>query len=103
MFVIGGRRSGPSGHRVGARRLGARVEAYDVRPAVKEQVESLGASFVELPLETGGAEDAGGYAKAQDESFLERQRETMTRVVAASDVVITTARFVPGKDRAPSW
>ena len=79
-----------------ARRLGARVEAYDVRPAVKEQVESLGAKFVELPLETGGSEDAGGYAKAQDESFYRRQRETMARVVAASDVVITTA-LVPGK------
>ena len=79
-----------------ARRLGARVEAYDVRPAVKEQVESLGANFVELPLETGDAEDAGGYAKAQDESFLERQREMMARVVANSDVVITTA-LIPGK------
>lgn len=79
-----------------ARRLGARVEAYDVRPAVKEQVESLGAKFVELPLETSQAEDAGGYAKAQDESFLARQREMMTRVVANSDVVITTA-LIPGK------
>ena len=79
-----------------ARRLGARVEAYDVRPAVREQVESLGAAFVELPLETSGAEDAGGYAKAQDESFYRRQRETMTRVVAGSDVVVTTA-LVPGK------
>ncbi len=79
-----------------ARRLGARVEAYDVRPAVKEQVESLGAKFVELPLETSEAEDAGGYAKAQDESFLVRQREMMTRVVANSDVVITTA-LIPGK------
>jgi NAD(P) transhydrogenase subunit alpha len=82
-----------------ARRLGARVEAYDVRPAVREQVQSLGAKFVELPLETGGTEDAGGYAKAQDESFYRRQREMMTRVVAGSDVVITTAA-VPGK-KAP--
>lgn len=79
-----------------ARRLGARVEAYDVRPAVKEQVESLGAKFVELPLETGGAEDKGGYAKAQDESFYRRQRELIARTVAASDVVITTA-VVPGR------
>ena len=82
-----------------ARRLGALVEAYDVRPAVKEQVQSLGAKFVELPLEAGDAEDKGGYAKAQDEAFYRRQRETMTRVVAASDVVITTA-VVPGR-KAP--
>jgi len=82
-----------------ARRLGAVVEAYDVRPAVKEQVESLGARFVELPLESAGSEDAGGYARAQDESFYRRQQETMARVVAASDVVITTA-LVPGR-RAP--
>jgi NAD(P) transhydrogenase subunit alpha len=82
-----------------ARRLGAVVEAYDVRPAVKEQVESLGAKFVELPLEEASAEDAGGYAKAQDESFYRRQQETMTKVVAASDVVITTA-LVPGR-KAP--
>jgi NAD(P) transhydrogenase subunit alpha len=79
-----------------ARRLGAKVEAYDVRPAVKEQVESLGARFVELPLETAGAEDAGGYAKAQDESFYRRQRETMARVVGASEVVVTTAA-IPGR------
>jgi NAD(P) transhydrogenase subunit alpha len=82
-----------------ARRLGAKVEAYDVRPAVKEQVQSLGARFVELPLEAGDAEDRGGYAKAQDESFYRRQREMMLKVVAASDVVITTA-LIPGK-RAP--
>ncbi|HUF65349.1 MAG TPA: Re/Si-specific NAD(P)(+) transhydrogenase subunit alpha [Gemmatimonadaceae bacterium] len=79
-----------------ARRLGALVEAYDVRPAVKEQVESVGARFVELPLETAGAEDKGGYAVAQDESFYRRQRETLTRVVADADVVITTAA-IPGK------
>ncbi len=79
-----------------ARRLGAAVEAYDVRPAVKEQVLSLGARFVELPLETGDAEDAGGYAKAQDEAFYRRQRDLLTKVVAASDVVITTAT-VPGR------
>jgi NAD(P) transhydrogenase subunit alpha len=83
-----------------ARRLGAKVEAYDVRPAVKEQVQSLGARFVELPLESGDAEDKGGYAKAQDEAFYKRQREMMLQVVAASDVVITTA-LIPGK-RAPT-
>jgi len=83
-----------------ARRLGAKVEAYDVRPAVKEQVQSLGARFVELPLEAADAEDTGGYAKAQDESFYRRQREMMARVVAGSDVVITTA-LVPGR-QAPT-
>ena len=82
-----------------ARKLGAVVEAYDVRPAVKEQVQSVGAKFVELPLETKQAEDKGGYATAQDESFYQRQREMMARVVAANDVVITTA-VVPGK-KAP--
>ncbi|MDB5065518.1 MAG: hypothetical protein JWM18_1952 [Chloroflexi bacterium] len=82
-----------------ARRLGAVVEAYDVRPAVKEQVESLGAKFVELPVEQVAAEDAGGYAKAQDETFYRRQQELMAKVVAASDVVITTA-LVPGR-KAP--
>jgi NAD(P) transhydrogenase subunit alpha len=82
-----------------ARRLGARVEGYDVRPAAKEQVMSLGARFVELPLETAGAEDKGGYATAQDENFYRRQREAMTKWVAASDVVVTTAA-VPGK-RSP--
>ena len=79
-----------------ARRLGARVEAYDVRPAVKEQVESLGATFVDLPLDTDTSEDKGGYAKAQDEAFYARQREMMARVVAGSDVVITTA-LIPGR------
>jgi len=78
-----------------ARRLGAVASAYDVRPAVKEQVQSLGARFVELELETAGAEDKAGYAKAQDEAFYRRQRELMARVVAESDVVITTA-VVPG-------
>lgn len=79
-----------------ARRLGAKVQAYDVRPAVKEQVESLGASFVELPLETASSEDAGGYAKAQDDAFYQRQRDMMAAVVAGSDVVITTA-LIPGR------
>jgi NAD(P) transhydrogenase subunit alpha len=82
-----------------ARRLGAVVEAYDVRPAVKEQIHSLGAKFVELPLETAAAEDKGGYAKAQDEGFYRRQRELLTKVVAESDVVIAAAA-VPGK-KAP--
>jgi NAD(P) transhydrogenase subunit alpha len=82
-----------------SRRLGARVEAYDIRPAVKEQVESLGATFAEMELEAGAAEDGGGYAKAMDEDFYRRQRELMTRVVADCDVVITTAA-VPGK-KAP--
>jgi NAD(P) transhydrogenase subunit alpha len=79
-----------------ARRLGAVVEAYDVRPAVKEQVQSVGAKFVELELDTGDAEDTGGYAKKMDEQILIKQREMMTRVVAANDVVITTAA-IPGQ------
>jgi proton-translocating NAD(P)+ transhydrogenase subunit alpha len=82
-----------------ARRLGAKVEAYDVRPAVKEQVQSLGARFVDMALETADSEDKGGYAKAQDESFYRRQREMMLKIVAASDVVITTA-LIPGQ-KAP--
>jgi NAD(P) transhydrogenase subunit alpha len=82
-----------------AKRLGAVVEAYDVRPAVKEQIESLGGKFVELPLETTDAEDKGGYAKAQDESFYRRQRELLQKVVADSDIVISAAA-VPGK-KAP--
>jgi NAD(P) transhydrogenase subunit alpha len=79
-----------------ARRLGAVVRAYDVRPACREQVESLGGKFVELPLETSGAEGQGGYAQAQGEEFYRRQRELMAQVVAESDVVITTAA-IPGK------
>lgn len=82
-----------------ARRLGAAVEAYDVRPAVKEQVLSLGAKFVDLPLDTGDAQDKVGYAKAQDEAFYQRQRDLLTKVLTSSDVVITTAA-VPGK-KAP--
>jgi NAD(P) transhydrogenase subunit alpha len=82
-----------------ARRLGAVVSAYDLRPAVKEQVQSLGGRFVELPIEAADAQDAGGYAKAQDESFYQRQRALLGKVVAESDVVITTA-VVPGK-RSP--
>ncbi len=79
-----------------ARRLGAAVSAYDVRPAVKEQVQSLGAKFVEMPLETAAAETKGGYAQQMDEEFYRKQRALMGRVVADSDVVITTAA-VPGK------
>ncbi len=79
-----------------ARRLGAVVDAYDTRPAVKEQVESLGARFVELDLDTADAEDAGGYAKAQDEAFYVRQRQQLGKRVAAADVVVTTA-LVPGQ------
>jgi NAD(P) transhydrogenase subunit alpha len=79
-----------------ARRLGANVRAYDVRPACREQVESLGAKFVELALDTAGAEGAGGYAKAQDEAFYRRQRELLGQVVGECDVVITTAA-IPGK------
>jgi len=82
-----------------ARRLGAVVSAYDIRPATKEEVRSLGARFVELPLEASDAQDKGGYAKAQDELFYRRQSELLARVVAESDVVVTTA-VVPGK-KAP--
>ena len=79
-----------------ARRLGAVTSAYDLRPAAKEQVQSLGARFVELPIEAQDAQDAGGYARPQDESFYNRQRELLTRVVAESDVVITAA-VIPGQ------
>lgn len=79
-----------------AKRLGAVIEAYDVRPAVKEQVQSVGAKFVELPLDTSAAEGSGGYAAAQDESFYRRQREVLGKVVAGTDVVITTAA-IPGQ------
>lgn len=82
-----------------ARRLGAVVSGYDVRPAAKEQIKSVGGRVVELPLEVKDAEDARGYAQAQDESFYRRQREVLGRVVHESDVVISTA-VVPGK-RAP--
>jgi NAD(P) transhydrogenase subunit alpha len=78
-----------------ARRLGAVVSAYDVRPVVKEQVESLGARFVELPLEAEGAQDSGGYAKALGEEFYARQRELLGDVLAETDLVVTTAA-VPG-------
>ncbi len=98
VFVIG---AGVAGLQAIAtfRRLGAVVQCYDVRPAVKEQVESLGAKFVELELETKEAEATSGYAKAMGEEFYRRQREMMKRVVADSDAVITTAA-IPGK-KAP--
>jgi H+-translocating NAD(P) transhydrogenase subunit alpha len=82
-----------------ARRLGAVVSAYDMRPASKEQVQSLGGRFVDLPVEAKNAQDARGYGTAQDESFYARQRELLGRTVAESDVVVTTA-VVPGK-KAP--
>ncbi|MBN8628502.1 MAG: NAD(P) transhydrogenase subunit alpha, partial [Planctomycetes bacterium] len=96
VFVVG---AGVAGLQAiaSAKRLGAVVEAFDVRAAAKEQVESLGAKFVELPIDT--AEGQGGYAKQMDEAALAKQRELMAKTVAASDVVITTAA-VPGK-RAP--
>jgi len=79
-----------------ARRLGAVTSAYDLRPAVKEQVQSLGGRFVELEIEAKDAQDARGYARAQDETFYRKQRELLGKVVAESDVVITAA-VVPGK------
>lgn len=79
-----------------ARRLGAVVEAFDVRPVVKEQVESLGARFVELPIDTKDAQAAGGYAREQSEEQQRRQQELMGLTVAKSDVVITTA-LIPGR------
>ena len=90
VFVVG---AGVAGLQAIAtsRRLGAVVQAYDVRPAVKEQIESLGAKFLEMQLDAGPSEDKGGYAKQMGEEFYRRQREMTTKVVAESDVVITTA------------
>lgn len=98
VFVIG---AGVAGlQAIGtARRLGAIVEAYDTRPVVKEQVESLGARFAELGLETKDAEDKRGYARAQAEEFYTQQQQMMFKYVTAADVVITTA-LIPGQ-RAP--
>jgi NAD(P) transhydrogenase subunit alpha len=95
VFVIG---AGVAGLQAiaSAKRLGAVVHGYDVRPAVKEQVESLGAKFVEMPLSATDAEGAGGYAKQMGEEFYQKQRELMAQTVAASDVCITTAA-IPGK------
>ncbi len=98
VFVIG---AGVAGLQAiaSAKRMGAVVHAYDVRPAVKEQIQSLGAKFVELPVETADAEDKGGYARELGEDFYRKQRELMAKVVSDSDVVITTAA-IPGK-KAP--
>jgi H+-translocating NAD(P) transhydrogenase subunit alpha len=79
-----------------SRRLGAVISAYDLRPAAKEQVQSLGGRFVELPIEAKDAQDARGYARAQDEDFYRRQRELLGKAVQESDVVITAA-VIPGK------
>ena len=98
VFVIGAGVAGLQAIAI-ARRLGAVVQAYDVRPAVKEQIESLGGKLVEMPLETAAAEDKGGYAKEMGEEFLRKQRALMARVVAENHVVIATAA-VPGK-RSP--
>jgi len=98
LFVIG---AGVAGLQAlgTAKRLGAVTSAYDTRAAVKEQVQSMGARFIELDLDTGDAEDAGGYARAQSEEFYQRQRAELARHVAVSDVVVSTA-LVPGT-RAP--
>jgi NAD(P) transhydrogenase subunit alpha len=82
-----------------SKRLGAVVSAYDVRPAVREQIESVGARFVTMDLEASAAEDKGGYARAMGEEFYRRQREFLTGILREQDVVITTAA-VPGQ-RAP--
>jgi len=79
-----------------ARRLGAVVRGYDVRPAAQEDIESLGGRAVLLPLESGDAEDKSGYAKELGEAFYKRQQELMAQVVAGCDVVITTA-LIPGR------
>ncbi len=95
IFVIGAGVAGLQAIATG-KRLGAVVSAYDVRSASKEQVQSVGGRFIELPIEARDAEDRRGYAKEQDESFYRRQRELLGRVVGESDVVITAA-VVPGK------
>jgi NAD(P) transhydrogenase subunit alpha len=79
-----------------ARRLGAAVSAYDVRPAAKEQITSLGAKVVEMPLDTSASEGQGGYAQAMDEAFYKKQQELLARTVAGCDLAITTAA-VPGQ------
>lgn len=98
VFVVG---AGVAGLQAiaSSKRLGAVVYAYDVRPAVKEQVESLGGKFVEMELDAADSEDKGGYAKEMDDEFYRKQREMMSRVVAESSVVITTAA-IPGR-KAP--
>jgi NAD(P) transhydrogenase subunit alpha len=82
-----------------ARRLGAVTEGFDTRPAVREQVQSVGASFIEMPELPADAETAGGYAKEVEEEFLLRERDAIREAVARADVIVTTA-MVPGK-RAP--
>jgi len=98
VFVIG---AGVAGLQAiaSAKRLGAVVSAYDLRPAVREQVESLGCKFIEIALEAQDSETKGRYAKEMGEEFYQKQREMMTKVVGESDVVITTAA-IPGK-KAP--
>lgn len=98
VFVLGAGVSGLQACAT-AKRMGALVKAYDIRPAVREQVESVGASFVSFELPAGQSQDAFGYATVQDEAFYTSQRREMTRVVAESDVIIATAG-VPGR-RAP--
>ncbi|MDE2238090.1 MAG: NAD(P) transhydrogenase subunit alpha, partial [Elusimicrobia bacterium] len=95
VFVVGAGVAGLQAIAV-AHRMGAIVEAYDLRPAVKEQIESLGGKFVVLPLDAADSQTAGGYAKAQSEDFYRRQRELLAKAMQGSDVVITTA-LVPGK------
>lgn len=82
-----------------ARRIGAVVEAFDTRPVVKEQVQSLGATFVELPVDTHDAQDAGGYARELSEDHIRREKELIHERAKLADVIITTA-LVPGR-RAP--
>ena len=91
VFIVGAGVAG-LGAIATSRRLGALVEAYDVRPAAREEVESLGARFVELPLETGQEEGSGGYATQLSEETIKKQQELMAKTVAASDVIITTAQ-----------
>jgi NAD(P) transhydrogenase subunit alpha len=98
VFVIGAGVAGLTAIAT-ARRLGGVVQAYDVRPAAQEDIESLGARSVLLPLQPGDAQDQAGYARELGESFYARQQELMAQVVAGVDVVITTA-LIPGK-RAP--
>jgi NAD(P) transhydrogenase subunit alpha len=98
VFVIGAGVAGLQAIAV-ARRLGAVVEAYDLRAVVKEQIESLGAKFVELPVEAKDAQDSGGYARAQSEEFYKMQQKFLAERAQSSDVVITTA-LIPGQ-RAP--
>jgi NAD(P) transhydrogenase subunit alpha len=95
-FVIG---AGVAGLQAlgSAKRIGAVTSAYDTRVAVREQVQSVGAKFIELDLDTGDSEDKGGYAKAETEEFYIKQREELGKHVAQADVVITTA-LVPGRD-----